>query len=213
MTYAWIRRITQMGGLFFVLQVAGAVAFASDNLVIAQVLGSDLVIQYAVPAKLFALAPMIMSMVLDPLWPAYGESAARGDMDWVRKTLIRSLVGSLLISLPIALLLVLFGPQVIHLWIGDRVVPSFALLLGFGAWTIVSSVAGVTAMLLNGLNIVRFQAITAVLMATVAISLKIMFAQKIGLDGIIWASVIASVLCTLVPTGFYISRLQYLRQN
>ncbi len=206
-TPVWIRRVTQLGALFFILQAVGAVAFASDNLVIAQTLGSQLVTQYAVPAQLFTLAPMIMSMFLAPLWPAYGESVARGDMDWVRKTLLRSLAAALLISFPIVLILVSFGPQIIHLWVGDQVAPSFSLLLGFGAWSIVANVGGVVAMLLNGMTVVRFQVITAGITATVAITLKIVLARQIGLEGVVWASVIASTLCTLIPTSLYIPRL------
>lgn len=207
LTGAWARRITRLGWLFFVLQVAGAVAFASDNLVIARVLGPDLVTRYAVPAKLFTLAPVIVGVALNPLWPAYGEAAARGDMGWVRRALARSLAASLLVSLPLALLLVLLGPQIIRLWVGEQIAPSFALLLGFGVWAVVASVGGVVAMLLNGLSVIGFQAATAVVTAAVAIALKLALARQVGIDGVIWASAAASLVCTLVPSALYIPRL------
>ena len=41
--------------MFFVMQCAFAVAYSSDNIVIAQVLGAAAVAAYAVPQKLFSL--------------------------------------------------------------------------------------------------------------------------------------------------------------
>ncbi len=201
------RAVSHIGLLFFVLQVAGAVAYASDNLVIAQLLGPEAVTEYAVPARLFLIAPTLLGMVLNPLWPAYGEAAARGEMAWVHRTLRRSLAAALLVAAPFAVALVALGPQIIRLWVGDQVAPSLPLLLGFGAWTLVSCLGGVVAMLLNGLTVIRFQAVTATLTAAVAIGLKLALAGPAGLPGVIWASAIASICCTLIPSGLYIPRL------
>jgi hypothetical protein len=38
-----------------------------------------------------------------PLWPAYGEAIARGDITWVRRTIVGSIVVAELVVLPFAL--------------------------------------------------------------------------------------------------------------
>jgi O-antigen/teichoic acid export membrane protein len=82
-------RMLRLGVLFLVLQVVSAVAFFSDNLVAAHVLGAAAVTQYAVPRRMFDAVAMIVAMYVTPLWPAYGEAISRGDVPWVRHTLVR----------------------------------------------------------------------------------------------------------------------------
>ena len=74
--FSTARSLLRTGALFLVLQVAGLAAFGLDNLVIAQILGASMVQEYAVPARLFMLAPSLLSFALAPLWPAYRESLA-----------------------------------------------------------------------------------------------------------------------------------------
>jgi O-antigen/teichoic acid export membrane protein len=83
--------IARAGLLFLLLQLAVSVAYTSDNIVIARVLGADVVPYFAVPEKLFSVIPLVLGMVLMPLWPAYGEAAARGDGDWIRRVFVKSL--------------------------------------------------------------------------------------------------------------------------
>ena len=64
--------------------------------------------------KLFAIAPVFLSFVLAPLWPAYGEACARGDSAWVRRTLIRSIVLGAITVIPPAILLVIFGKPIVY---------------------------------------------------------------------------------------------------
>ena len=44
------------------------------------------------PAQMFGLISTVLAMALSPLWPAYGEAIARGDHDWVKQTLYRSII-------------------------------------------------------------------------------------------------------------------------
>jgi O-antigen/teichoic acid export membrane protein len=91
-------RIFKLGGLFFVLQVAAALAFASDNLVAAHVLGAELVAEYSVTMQLFSLPALVLGTLFMPLWPAYGEAVTRGDFNWVSQTLKRSLLLAIVVA-------------------------------------------------------------------------------------------------------------------
>lgn len=147
-----VRRVFRRGMLFFTLQLGGVIAYQSDNYVINQVLGPEQVTQYAVPLYLFNLAPLLLNLVLAPLWPAYAEAAARGDADWVRGTLTRSIKLALSVTGPPALILVLFGAPIMRLWVGDKVVPIFQLLLALGLLSVIMGVSNALAMFMNGLN-------------------------------------------------------------
>ena len=200
-------RILNVGVFFFVLQVASAVGYRSDNIILARILGPEMVTQYAVPLRLFSIIPMLQGFVLMPLWPAYGESTARGDVAWIKKTLRRSLVLSVVVSAPLVLVLVVFGVPILHWWVGPEVTPSTALLAGFGLWTLLSSLGGPLAMFLNGLGVMKFQAVCATLMAAANVALSIYLVRTIGLPGIIISTIIAQVIFILLPTAFYVPRL------
>ena len=201
------KRISQTGLLFFVLQVAVVIVFYSDNIVVAQIFGADEVTQYAVPWQLFMIPPLFLSLALTPLWPAYGEAIARGDVVWVRTTLYRSFAVALLITVPAATFLVAFGTQVIHLWAGPEVTPSFLLLLGLGLWAVIRGIGAPIAMLFNGANALKFQVVTASLMAIANLATSITLAYLIGLPGVILGTVITALLFDLIPCAFYVPRL------
>jgi len=203
------KKIYNIGILFFVLQIAVAIAFSSDNIVTSHILGLDAVSCYSVTMRLFMFIPMIIFMILNPMWSSYGESIARGDMDWVRKSLIRTLKMSFFISVIPGIFLIFMGNDIIHIWVGYEIKPPFMLLMGLGIWAILSSMGNAVAMFLNGANVVRFQVICASLMCITSILGKIFLAKTIGIAGIIWATVIAYTLFTVIPCLYMIPKLLF----
>jgi len=197
-------KILKTGLLFFTLQLAVSVAYTSDNIVAAQILGPDAVAQYSIPFKMFSIVSMVLSMFLSPLWPAYGESIARGDTMWVRNTLVKSIKISLLFTIPAGLILTAFGLPIIHLWTGPQINPPISLLIGLAVWTIIGTCGNALSMFLNGANVIRFQVITAVLMACSALALKILLAKSFGVSGIIWGTVIAYTIFSIIPYIFIV---------
>ena len=71
-------RLARIGFLFLVLQLAVAVAFQSDVLVAATILGPESATTYAVTLRVFTLVPSLIGLYLITLWPAYTEALARG---------------------------------------------------------------------------------------------------------------------------------------
>jgi O-antigen/teichoic acid export membrane protein len=197
----------RLGALFFVLDVSIVIAFLSDNIVAARIFGAEEVATYAVPWRLFTIAPVVLSIAVMPLWPAYGEAITRGDLQWVRRTLRRSLAVALAASIPMALLLLAFAPPIIRVWAGPDIDPSFSLLAGLAAWSVLASVGAAVAVFLNGAGIMRLQIICAVLMAVTNLALSIVLAHKIGLEGIIFGTVIAYVLFIVLPYSVAVPRL------
>jgi len=193
--------------LFFVLQLAIAVGFQSDNLVIARFLGADQVPQYAVPMKLFMLIPSLLSFVIAPLWPAYGEAITRKDLPWVVRIFKRSLFASFGVSLFLTLFLLVFGDRILELWVGNDIQPNYVLLIGIGIWVMLLSLGNPISIFLNGANIILFQVICAILMAVGNICLSIFLVTRIGISGPVYGSIISWSLFSLLPSIFYISKL------
>lgn len=192
------------GLYFFVLQIAGAVAYQSDSLVLAQVLGPDAVAQYAIPMKLFMLVPTAMGLLFVSLWPAYAEAFSRGDWKWTMVTLRRSIWMGVLIGVPSSVALVAVGKPLIRLWVGSSVEPTTLLLAAAGTWAALTCVGGAFATFLNGAGILRLQVVLAVLMMTGNLALSILLTMRIGVSGVIWGSVVAQVVFVIVPLTAYL---------
>jgi O-antigen/teichoic acid export membrane protein len=201
------RALLKTGAFFMVLQLAGMAAYGIDNIVISQILGADAVPEYAVPVKIFTLAPTLLSFALIPLWPAYRESMARGDAAWVKRTLRRSILLAAAFNIPSSLILIMAGPFLLHLWVGSAIHPTLILLVGLGTWTIMNTLNGPFAMLLNGANIIGFQAVCSILMAIANVAISIILVQHIGVSGAVWGSVIAQFVFILIPEIWYVRRL------
>jgi O-antigen/teichoic acid export membrane protein len=205
--------VVQTGMLFFVLQIAVAVTFASDNVVIAQVLGAESVTDYAVPERMFGFISAILGMALMPLWPAYGEAISRGDHSWVRRILRRSFLISIGLAAAASTCLVLAGPRLMALWVGHAIEPLFLLMLGFGVWKVIEAGGNAIAMFLNGAHVVRVQVVVATITAIVVIVLKVVLVTFIGIPGAIWATVIGYSTCTALPYFFIIPRMLVTRYD
>lgn len=196
----------RMGSLFFLLQLIGAMAMGADTIIVAQIAGAATVAQYAVPERMFAIVSMVIAMALAPLWPAYGEAIERGDRDWVRRTLGRSLLVSVVAAGGMSLVLVLLGRPLLHLWVGDAVQPTMLLLLGLGVWRIVEACGNAVAYYLNGANLMRVQVIIGIGSATAKVALKIALVESIGPAGIPWGGAIAFIVTAGIPYLFVIRR-------
>lgn len=201
------RPLLKTGSFFVVLQLAGLAAYQLDNFVIAQILGAAAVPEYAVPSKLFVLAPTLLSFVLMPLWPAYRESMARGDVAWVKRTLRRSILLAGAVNIPSTLFLIVAGPWIIQVWAHGQIHPTTLLLVGLGTWTIMNTLNGPFAMLLNGANIVGFQAICSTLMAVANVAISVYLVGRIGVSGAVFGSVISQGLLVMIPEIWYVRRL------
>jgi O-antigen/teichoic acid export membrane protein len=200
-------RLMRVGFLFFMLQLAGAIAYQSDVVVAARVVGPDAAAEYAVLLRMFFLVPTLITMVLIPLWPAYGEAIARGDIGWVRTTLKRSLGLSTLVSGSVALGLLVLGDTLLKIWIGPLFHPSFALLLGMALWSTVYTAFNSIAMLLNGATVIAFQVVVATVMAIASILASVQLGTRIGVAGIIWGTLLAYVFLSALPISLYVPRL------
>lgn len=191
--------VTGIGFLFFALGLAAALGYQSDNIVVARTLGAEKVTQLAVPMRLFMIAPTLLSFILAPLWPAYGESIARGDTAWVRRTLKRSFVAGIVVNVPAALLLLIFGRRIIAIWAGPEVFVPLILMIGLAMWAILTGVLGPLAMFFNGANVIKFQVFWSLVMGISNLAMSIVLARRIGVAGVVFGTVMSQLVFLVLP--------------
>jgi O-antigen/teichoic acid export membrane protein len=196
-----------LGGLFFVIQVAAAIGFQSDGLVLARILGPESVATYTVTQKLFLQVPFVLGYFLTPLWPAYAEAVARRDLMWVKRTLRRSMAAGFAVNLPAAVILFFSARWILGQWVGSAIQPPVALLAALAVWVGLNSLNGPLAMFFNGAGALRYQALTCVPMAAANLALSIFLTRRIGIAGVVLGSIIAQTLFCYLPALVYVPRL------
>jgi O-antigen/teichoic acid export membrane protein len=200
------RELLNLGILFFALSLLGVVAFYSDNLLAIWICGPVAAGLFAICTKLFSPCRLIAATLLLPLWPAYGEAITRGHIAWVRRTLLLSILVSVIIVSPLALSLMAFGNDLAGFWMHRPINFGFWLLSGMALWIVVETIGSAMSYFLNGALVMRVQLIFASIFAVVSILLKIKFAREFGIAGIPWGTLVAYTGVMLVPCGRVIQR-------
>ena len=193
------RGLLGSGTAFMAISLSAAVGQLSDNFVIARLDGAAAVPALAVPARLFQLLLLPATMLVAPLWPAYGEAHARGDGAWVARTLWRSTLASLGVAALGGVVFCFVGGWFVRVWTHGTVEAPRSVLLPLALSACLTAVGTSLGTFLNGIGKNVVHAASAVAMAIVSFALKWLLFPRLGPAGVAWATVIGYGLCLVVP--------------
>jgi O-antigen/teichoic acid export membrane protein len=180
--------LLKSGGQLWIAQVAGIVIFQTDLIIVAQLFGATAVASYGTAMRLFSIVLMFQSAFIAPLWPAYSEALARGDIEWIAKTSKSSIYLSFAWSTTISIIIAIFLPNIITAWIGSQTALSTLTLLALCFRTIMLAADQCISVLSNGLALLRLQAIISPIFAAANLALALLLGHTIGISGVAWAT-------------------------
>ena len=191
--------IRNEGVLFFVLQLAAALAFSADLPLISALRGPEEAGNYAIAQRLFSVIPMALGLIWMPLWPIYRQALATGDHPWVQRTLRTSLQAALAMASIGALVLTLGFDWITDIWIREPFHVSGYLIVGFALWCIVDAVGTGLATFLNAASIMRYQVFAATAFAASCVLGKYLAITHLGTWLLPWVTTATFVLANLIP--------------
>jgi O-antigen/teichoic acid export membrane protein len=194
------RRIRREGVLFFVLQMAAALAFSADLPLVSSLRGATEAGTYAIVQRLFSVIPVCLSVIWAPLWPIYRQALAAGDYSWAIQTLRRSSAAAITFATVIALIFALIFPFIADLWIQHSLPVDGILLAGFVLWCIVEAGATALSTLLNAASVMRFQVVTSIVFAATCFVGKGLVLMYFGINGMPWVTV--ATWCAINSVAF-----------
>lgn len=183
--------LIQLGLPFMALQGLAAFAWYSDSVILAHLHGPAEVAALAVGVRLFQFASQPFMVMNASLWAAYAEATARGEVEFVRQTLHRSMLWTLAGSAGLSLLLVAAAPPLVAAWTGGALAVPTSLLIALAACTVLEAAGHAFGMYLNGCGILREQLWVAGAFCALAVALKLAFGQAWGATGVVAATVVA----------------------
>lgn len=201
-----MRQLLADGWQFMLLGFIGLITLQSDPLLIAvwdtfQGVpgGSRAVAQMAIPLRFFNVASAVIFVFLAPLWPAYADARARGDMEWSHSTLIRSLLATACVAMLLIVPAAIWGETLLAWWVGEEAVVPPSLLYAFGGWALVTTLSYPVVMYLNGFGELRFQLCMGFIFMLCVLPAKFVGLIWFGATGMITATVLVFILLQLTP--------------
>ena len=206
------KKLLNVGIVFFFLQFFTIIGSSVDNIIIAHILGASAVATYVVTKKMF-FAIQFSQFIIAPLWPAFIESMAKKDYKWAEDTLIKILKISMIFGGLFSLPLVIFGQDIIELWVNKDVVPSVSLLIGFFLFTIFQNYGGSMSVFLNNDNLIKKQLKFVGISAFASVLFQILFCINFGIVGIIYGILLGYLIFYVIPVyklafGFLDSKIR-----
>ncbi len=192
-------RLIRLSAGFLILTLAHVFAFQTQGAIISYFSGPRAAAEYAVGLRLFGLLPQFFALLLTPLWPAYRDACARGEMRWATRMLALSLVFTAALSVLTAFVLLHLSEPIIAAWLDQTVAPSMPLRIWFAIWAATNCVAGCLAMFYHGVGWMRFQVLQTVPVALAVAILWPLLGPRFGAAGILGAYVLAHVAFVLLP--------------
>jgi O-antigen/teichoic acid export membrane protein len=193
-----IKEMAGHGMMYFSLTLTGSLSFLLDNVLALALFGAAASARMTIVLRMCIMALSTLSVVSQPLWPAFAEAAESHDRHWIRRVLFRG--SALLIAITVAgsAILLVYGERMLRWWLHDTLGIGHTLLWTVAAWVFAQALVRVPCLLLNGLSIIRYQVLLSTAATALAFALKFLLGSRLGVAGILWGTT-ASVLLIVFP--------------
>ncbi len=113
--------VTSLGAKFFLLQIMGIVLYSTSSVFISQRFGGPSeVVVYNLAFKYFQLPTIVNGIIMGPLWSAVTDAYVKNDFEWLKKTMKRLNVLTV-IFFTVIIIMIFMSNFVFKLWIGDKI--------------------------------------------------------------------------------------------
>lgn len=196
---SYVKDIFNLGGKFFIIQISATILYATDNFIINYLFGGAEVTTYNLAFKYFSILTLIMSTILMPYWSAFTDAYVKGDLIWIKSSLL-ILTKLLLVMMIIGFIMIVFSDKFYSLWVGEQIEVPYLLTILMGMNTMIMLVSQLMSMTLNGIGKVKLQMYLGLFGAVINIPLSIFFASylNLGISGIILATLISNLLAIII---------------
>ena len=197
--FKYIKKLLNIGGAFFIIQMGAMVLFQTDNIIITRVMGPEAVTTFNIPFKLFSFISMVFAIVIVPFWSAFTDAYATKDFKWIIKNIKRIRIIWLALSIA-ALLLYIASDAIYTVWIGSPITIPKSLSFCMFLYVVIFMWHTLHVYFLNGVGIIRLQLVLVTVAAVINIPLAIYLGKICGLSGIISANTIVFFIMGVVYT-------------
>ncbi|MDE6682767.1 MAG: oligosaccharide flippase family protein [Muribaculaceae bacterium] len=191
-----------IGILFFILQLSGILLFSLANLLISHIFGPEQVTPYNVAYRYYSLVPMLMTIIVAPMWSATTDAFAKGEIGWIKQTMKR-IHKILCMALVILSVMTAVSEWVYAIWVGKDVEIGFPISFWMALYTAILTASLTYSNFLNGLGKLRLQTINTVIVALLFYPVCRILGLEFGIPGVLMG------MCILNFSGLVLNAIQF----
>ncbi|WP_425639299.1 lipopolysaccharide biosynthesis protein [Algoriphagus yeomjeoni] len=193
-----IKVLFSLGGAFFIIQLTSIFLFQSNNILIAHAVGPEAVTDFNIAFKYLGVVSTVFYLINMPFWSASTEAFSKKNYSWINEKIKNlNLIWILFVLSLVGLLFI--APWFYHLWLGDKVIVKFDLLILLSIYYLLYMQWSIYGSFINGSGKVRFQMIATLLLALIHIPLAYKLGSKFGVNGIVFSMIFHAFLNILWP--------------
>jgi O-antigen/teichoic acid export membrane protein len=202
--------IRQLWGYSFwalLFNVCAQIVYYTDNLVIGAFISAGAVTFFAIAGGLLEYARQVVGAIGTIVFPLASSMDAEGRHGELRRLLIHGTRATLLVALPIQAALFFRGHTFISLWVGPEYADLSGRVLQILLVAHVFAIANYTSYnIVWGLGKHKPVALIGMVEAAANLTLSIVLARRMGLEGVAWGTVIPSLALQILFWPRYICR-------
>ncbi|WP_083994565.1 lipopolysaccharide biosynthesis protein [Vibrio atlanticus] len=201
-----VKDIGGLGMMFFIIQVSMIIILTTDNLIITKLFGPEHVTIYNMPLKIFQGVIVFWAVISTPITPLFTDAYIKKDYLWINSAILK-LNKIFILVIIVVFFIVLFGDEILYLWLRkDFDYPKYMFLF-FGVFVILRVYGDLYMSFLNAIGKIKIQLYLYLFGALINIPLSIYFGKNLdlGSSGVILATCVSLFLLAIImPIQAYI---------
>lgn len=175
-----VRLLFNTGFVFLFLQLGGIALTSTDNVLISNLFGTEAVTPYNSVTRLFCAIEALYIALIAPIWTRTAVAREQNDYAWI-ESMTKKLIGVVGV-LGIALFVIsFFYEDIAEIWLRKRLVYENGLIFCTVLCTLFEMIVATLSSILNGLNILKPQAVAVAITVPLNIPCSIILATNFGL--------------------------------
>jgi O-antigen/teichoic acid export membrane protein len=197
--FSLFRDLFTLGAKFFIIQIQVVVFFQTTNFLISNISSPEIVSVYNVAYKYLSVATMLLTIIMNPFWPAFTEAKIKGDFQWMKNVYIKLQKMFLLFLIGIIIMVVL-SPIAYKIWIGTRLYIPWEWTLLIAIYTIVNCWDSLHVYIINGLGVLKLQTYVVLIGIFVHIPFSYYLSHSVGAKGVVFSMTIIMGIYSILFT-------------
>jgi O-antigen/teichoic acid export membrane protein len=201
-----VRELASFGFFSFLINAGDYLRFYTDSVVIGRVLGAVLVTPFNVAGRLMGYFRMGIGALTTPFIPRMSEVEGRGNQGELRETYLRGTKIAALFSVFVSSLLFLDGKALLGLWVGERFVKDYGLLMTLTLGYVVTMAQRPSTQLAYAQGRHRVLGLWMLGEGVANVLLSIYWARQYGLMGVALGTTLPMLVTGLIFQPWYVLR-------
>lgn len=189
-----LRPVITFGGGLFIIGIADTAIYSLDRLIVAAFVSASAIVAYEVALRPHNAVRMINGLTGAALVATVSRLAASGQRDRLRRLVIVGSFLGLIITLPWVILVLVLAKPLIVAWVGHSYGRYAVYAQIFVLYWLTGANTGVLGTLISGMSNIRFFVVITAIGGVVSLVLSVGMTAAFGTVGVIWGTVIPSML-------------------